>query len=154
MTDHDLSITFFVDQTPEAAFAAIRDVTRWWGEGIEGSTAALGDVFDYRHEELHRSRQRLVDVVPARRLEWLVLDDAWLSFVADRAEWKGTRLRFELVPQPDGTEVRFTHVGLDRTHECFDTCSKAWGFYVGESLRSLIETGKGKPDSREKGRAR
>ena len=34
--------------------------------------------------------------------------------------------------------------------ECFDICSDAWGSYIKESLRSLIATGKGKPNPKEK----
>jgi hypothetical protein len=31
--------------------------------------------------------------------------------------------------------------------ECFGACSNAWGFYINESLRNLIATGKGDPNS-------
>lgn len=30
-------------------------------------------------------------------------------------------------------------------YECFGICRNAWSFYVGDSLRSLLETGEGKP---------
>ena len=33
--------------------------------------------------------------------------------------------------------------------ECYGDCSGAWGFYVNDSLRSLIATGKGDPNSKE-----
>jgi len=44
------------------------------------------------------------------------------------------------------TELRFTHVGLVPTFECYGGCSDAWGFYINDSLRSLIATGKGQPN--------
>jgi hypothetical protein len=43
------------------------------------------------------------------------------------------------------TEVRFTHAGLVPEYECFDVCSNAWGFFIGDSLRNLITTGDGTP---------
>ena len=52
-----------------------------------------------------------------------------------------------LGPEDGATDVRFTHVGLVPDYECFDICSNAWGMYVGDSLRSLITTGEGKPSS-------
>jgi hypothetical protein len=32
------------------------------------------------------------------------------------------------------------------TFACYGDCSGAWGFYVDESLRELITTGKGQPN--------
>ena len=40
--------------------------------------------------------------------------------------------------------------GLVPEYECFNVCSNAWGFYVKTSLRSLITTGKGRPNQKEK----
>lgn len=52
---------------------------------------------------------------------------------------------FEIARKDGKTEVRFTHVGLVPTIECYGRCSGAWDFYVNGSLQSLITTGKGKP---------
>jgi hypothetical protein len=43
--------------------------------------------------------------------------------------------------------VCFTHVGLRPDHECYDACSGAWNLYAGDSLRSYITTGQGRPNS-------
>ena len=151
MNDRDLTITLSVDQSPEEAFEAIKNVRGWWSEGLEGSTEKLGDEFIYRHKELHESKQKLTELVSAERLVWLVLD-AHLSFTSDTAEWKGTQLRFAIAKKAKKTEVRFTHVGLRAEHECFDACSRGWSFYVGKSLRALIASGKGEPDPKENAR--
>jgi hypothetical protein len=145
MNDRDLTITFSVDQTPEQAFAAIRDVRSWWSQAAEGSTDRVGDEFSYRYQDLHQSRHRLVELIPGQKLVWLVVD-ADLSFVENRSEWKGTRLCFELSRRDDRTEVRFTHLGLAPQQQCYDACSRGWTYYINESLRPLITTGKGRPD--------
>jgi hypothetical protein len=36
--------------------------------------------------------------------------------------------------------------------ECYKACSGGWTFYVNESLRKLITTGKGEPAGKKKGR--
>jgi len=77
---------------------------------------------------------------------WLVLD-SYFSFQEDAAEWTGTQLVFEIARRGAETEVRFTHVGLDPSCDCFDVCSNGWGFYINESLRGLIASGKGQPNS-------
>jgi len=46
------------------------------------------------------------------------------------------------------TELRFTHVGLVPAIECYGKCAGAWGFYINESLRNLITTGKGDPNEK------
>lgn len=153
MNEQNLSITFTVDRTAEQVFDAIKNVRGWWSEGAEGSTERIGDEFTYRHKDIHYSRHRLVEVIPGKQLVWNVLDDAYLKFTKDPNEWKGTQLRFEISRSSDATEVRFTHVGLTRAHECFDKCSKGWGYYVGESLRRLITTGTGQPDQKQDARA-
>ena len=136
--------TITVDQTPEEAFAAINNVRGWWtgDPGVEGSTDKLGDEFTYRYEDIHYSIQKITELVPGKKVVWLVLD-ARLNFTKDRAEWKGTEITFEISKKGNQTEIRFTHVGLVPQFECFDSCSDAWGSYINGSLRKLITTGKG-----------
>jgi hypothetical protein len=134
-----------VNQAPSEAFGAIIKVRAWWSGEIEGDTDKLGDEFTYRYEDVHFSKQRITELVPDVKVVWHV-EDSFLSFVKDTNEWNETEITFEVSAQGDQTEVRFTHRGLIPEFECFNDCSNAWGFYVNESLRSLITTGKGKPN--------
>lgn len=145
MTNNDLSITFSVEQTPDQVFAAINNVRGWWSEDLEGNSAKLGDEFRYRHGELHDSRQRVVEAVPGKKVVWLVTD-GYLSFIEHKSEWKGTQMTFEIIGKPGETELRFTHLGVTPASECYEKCTKGWGFFIGKSLRSLIATGVGQPD--------
>jgi activator of Hsp90 ATPase-like protein len=147
MSNQSYTTSFLVDQTPEEAFAAINNVRGWWSGEIEGNTDKLGDEFTYRYKDVHYSKQKLVEVVPGRKVVWLILD-AWLSFTEDKNEWNGTKVVFEVSRHGDKTEVRFTHEGLVPQYECFDKCSNAWGFYINGSLKSLIITGKGNPNQK------
>jgi hypothetical protein len=145
MNDQNFTTTFTVDNTPEEAFAAITNVRGWWSEGIEGSTDKLDDEFTYRHEDVHRCKIRLTEVVPGKRVVWLVLDN-YFDFTEDTTEWTGTQMTFDVSEKGNQTEIRFTHLGLVPAYECFDVCSNAWGSYINGSLRSLITTGKGQPN--------
>jgi hypothetical protein len=148
MTDNNFTTTFTVDQSVDEAFAAITNVRGWWSEDAEGSTDTLGAEFIYEHGDLHRSTQKITELVPGKRVVWHVLD-GYLGFVQDATEWKGTDIAFDISEKGDKTEVRFTHVGLVPDAECFDDCSNAWGFFVGSSLRSLITTGRGQPIAKD-----
>ena len=148
MTTPSFTTSFLVDQTPKEVFDAINNVRGWWSGEIEGSTDKLGDEFTYRYKDVHRTKQKLIEVIPDKRVVWLILD-AYLNFTEDKTEWKDTKVIFEISPKGDKTEVRFTHQGLVREFECFDACSSAWGFYINKSLRSLITTSRGDPNQKE-----
>jgi hypothetical protein len=142
---NDFIATFTVDQPPEEVFAAINNVRGWWSGDIEGSTGKLGDVWTYRYKDIHRSKQEITQFVPNQRVVWHVLE-SFLNFTEDKADWTGTDIAFDVLPNGHGTEVRFTHLGLVPGSECFDSCSNAWNFYINGSLREFISTGQGQPN--------
>jgi uncharacterized protein YndB with AHSA1/START domain len=148
MKTKDFTISFTVDQSPQQVFAAVNNVRGWWSGEIEGSTDKLGAHFTYRYKDVHRSTQKITEFVPGKKVVWHVAD-AQLNFVKDKNEWNGTDIVFEIENKGDKTELRFTHVGLVPAFECYGGCSGAWGFYVNDSLRSLITTGKGDPNKKE-----
>jgi hypothetical protein len=146
MSDQNFTTAFTVDQAPGAAFAAISNPRRWWSQEIDGITDKLHAEFTYRYNDVHRCTMRVVEAIPGKKLVWLVLDN-YFSFTEDKSEWKGTEICFDIAEKEKKTEVRFTHRGLVREYECFDVCSNAWSSYVNGSLRNLIVTGKGQPNT-------
>jgi len=150
MSSQNFTTTLMVDQTPDEAFAAITNVRAWWSGQIEGRTDALGEEFTYRYQDVHRSTQRITELVPGKRVVWHILD-AYLNFTEDPDEWLGTEVTFDVARKGDRTEVRFSHLGLVPEFECFDKCSNAWGFYINSSLRELITSGQGAPNPTEDG---
>ena len=150
MTD-DLTYRFTVDQSPTEAFAAICDVRGWWSGGVEGRTDELGAEWSYEVPGIHFSAFRITELVPDRSVAWLCTE-SHLTFIEDKEEWTGTTVRFEVVPTEAGTEVRFTHEGLVPQVECYGVCRVAWGEYVEGSLKGLIESRTGRPDSYGEGK--
>ena len=141
LKEQNYTTSFTVDQTPEEVFVAINNVRGWWEGKIEGNTDKLGDEFTYRYEDVHYSKQKLTEIIPNKKVVWLVLD-ARLNFVKDKSEWKGTEIIFDIAKKGDKTEVRFTHLGLVPKYECFHECSNAWSSIINDSLRNLITTRK------------
>jgi hypothetical protein len=148
MRAKDYNTSFTVDQSPEEVFDAINNVRGWWSGEIDGRTDKLGAEFTYRYQDLHRSTQKITELARGKKVVWHVLD-AKINFVKDKDEWNGTDIVFEIARKGDKTELRFTHVGLGPTIECYGKCAGAWGFYINESLRSLITTGRGDPNEKE-----
>jgi len=144
----DLTYTFTVERSPAEAFAAICDPRAWWSGQVEGRTDELGTEWSYEVPDLHFSAFRITELVPDRSVAWLVTESR-IEFTEDKEEWTGTTVRFDIGTTDAGTEVRFTHEGLVPQVECYDVCRVAWGEYVTGSLRALIETGAGRPNSYE-----
>lgn len=162
MTTSDFTTTLLVDQTPKEAFDAINNVRGWWSEEIEGSTDQLNDEFKYHFEDIHRAHIKVVEVVPNKKVLWLVMDNYFKPGIfddnpshlagddssgEDKSEWTGTKINFELSEKDNKTQIRFSHLGLVPEYECFDVCSNGWTHYIQQSLLSLITTGKGQPNS-------
>ena len=136
MNEHSYRTTVSVPATPEVLITA---------HGVSGAE------FAYRgnHEgvNVHRAQIRVTELVPGKRVVWHVLDN-WMSFIDDQAEWTDTRIVFEIVPTADGSEIRFSHLGLVPAYECFEVCLDAWTFFLQDSLRGLLTTGQGQPMER------
>jgi len=136
----NFTIDLLVDKSPEEAFNAINDVRSWWSDGVE----YFDDEFVYRYKDMHYSRQKLAEIIPGKKVVWLVTDSS-LNFLNKKDEWTGTKVIFDITKQGDKTRVLFTHEGLVPEVECYSACSKGWTHYVKGSLFELITTGKGQP---------
>jgi hypothetical protein len=148
LSKQNYTTSLTVDRSPEEVFAAVNNVRGWWSGEIDGRTDKLGAEFTYRYQDLHRSTQKITEFASGKKVVWHVVD-AKIAFVKNKDEWNGTDIVFEIARKGDKTELRFTHVGLVPAIECYGKCAGAWGYYINESLRSLIATGKGDPDEKE-----
>jgi Activator of Hsp90 ATPase homolog 1-like protein len=148
MSNQSYNATITVEQSPKEAFDAIRNVRGWWSEEVTGGTSKVGDKFKYHYQDAHKCTMKLVELIPNKRVAWLVTDN-YFSFIADKTEWKGTKVVFDIAKKGAKTEVHFTHEGLVPAYECYNVCSDAWSSYIRGSLKSLIANGKGSPNPKE-----
>lgn len=147
MIQPDFTTTMLVDQTPQEAFNAINNVRGWWSEEIDGHTDQLNEVFNYRYEDVHRCKIKVIELEPGKKVVWRVLDN-YFKFTEDKTEWNGTKIIFDISEKDGKTGIRFTHEGLVPAYECYEICRGAWTNYIQNSLRDLITTGKGQPNSK------
>ena len=148
MNNSSFTTSFLVDHSPEEVFNAINNPRAWWSAEIEGGTEKLNDEFDYHFQDVHSSKIKLIEVVPDKKVVWLVLEN-YFKFTKDKSEWINTKVIFEISKQGGKTQLLFTHLGLVPQYECYDICRDAWSDYIKNSLRDLIVKGKGKPNPKE-----
>ena len=142
MSTSNYTTTIVVNNTTAEVFDAINNVQGWWQGAIEGNTDKLDDEFTYRMEEIHFSKQKVVELIPNKKIVWLVTDSK-LNFTQDKSEWTGTKIIFDISELNSQTQLQFTHQGLVPAIECYGDCSGAWQQLIEQSLHSLITTGKG-----------
>jgi hypothetical protein len=147
MKTKDFSTIITVNATPQKAFNAINSVTKWWTENLEGRSEKVNDEFTVRFGDVHVSTQKLTELVPGKKVVWLVTKSK-LNFVKKEDEWTGTTIIFEISEKGNKTQITFTHKGL-ADYECYTACSGAWTEYIRDSLLALVNTGKGQPTPKE-----
>jgi hypothetical protein len=148
MSTKDFTTTLLVDQTPEEAYNAINNVRGWWSEEIEGPTDKLNEEFKYHFRDVHSCTMKVTELVPGKKVAWQVLDN-YFQFTKDKTEWLGTKIIFDISEQDGKTKIVFTHQGLVPAYECYEVCFNAWTEYIQKSLRSLIATSKGRPNTKD-----
>jgi hypothetical protein len=150
MTTTDFNTSILVSQSPKEVFNAITNARGWWSEQIEGGTGQLNDEFLYQYKDVHVAKMRLTEVIPNKKVVWKVLNNHF-SFTKDKSEWVGTKIIFDISEKDGKTQLQFTHEGLVPEYECYGVCFDAWTSYIQGSLKNLITTGKGKPNTKEEG---
>jgi Activator of Hsp90 ATPase homolog 1-like protein len=148
MKSANFATSISVDETPEKAFKAINNVRGWWSENIEGRTDKLNAEFLYHYQDVHYCKIKVIELIPNQKIVWLVTDN-YFKFTKDKAEWKGTKIIFDISQKDDQTKIKFTHEGLVPQYECYEICREAWTGYIKDSLHDLISTGKGQPSSKK-----
>jgi hypothetical protein len=119
------------------------EVSKWWGgKDLTGNTSKLNDEFVVNHPGAHYSKQKLIELVPERKVVWLVTESQldWLE--KDKAEWTGTKMIFELTDKGDKTEINFRHEGLVPAKECYERVNAGWNMIITDFLYNYVTEGK------------
>lgn len=148
MENQDFTSTILVDKTVTEAFNAIQNFRGWWSEDIDGETDKLGETFFYHHKDIHLCKIKLIEKIQDQKLVYKVLANEF-SFTKDKTEWVNTRIIFDISEEGTQTKVKLTHEGLTPNHECYNICHDAWTGFIQNSLKNLINTGKGQPNPKD-----
>ena len=122
------------------ALATREGVAAWWTTNTQGESKVGGTLkfrFSAGGVEVGLVEVKVLELHPAELVLWQVVDGP--------AEWIGTQIRFELKQDGEYAIVLFKHQGWQEPVEFMHHCSTKWAIFL-MSLKSLVETGKGKPN--------
>lgn len=143
MENKNYQATIEVTNSPEEIFRHITDnVAQWWGgKDLSGSSTHTNDEFIVNHPSAHYSKQRLVEVIPNKKVVWLVTESK-LSWLKNQEEWTNTKMVFEISETNHSRLLHFTHEGLVPEKESYAKCSEGWNMVIRDWLYTLIMYGK------------
>ena len=68
MNNQNYTATIEVAKSPQDVFNCLKEVPKWWSKDYEGSSTKLNDEFVIHHPGRHYSKQKLVEVIPNKKL--------------------------------------------------------------------------------------
>lgn len=146
MTSKNFNASIEVAKSADEVFNCLTEVTQWWSQDFEGHSKNLNDEFIIHHSGQHYSKQRLVEVIPGKKMVWLVTESIlhWLQI--EKQEWTNTKIIFEITTVGGKTVLHFTHQGLTPEIECYASCEKGWSTVIKSWLFHFITFGTPSPD--------
>lgn len=135
---YDILHRIGVTASPEAVSAALTTtdgLAGWWTSETTGDPEP-GGVVAFRFGDAGGFDMKVLDARPGELVLWEVVDGP--------EEWIGTQVRFDIKREDDWTIVLFRHEGWREQVEFMHHCSTKWATYL-MSLKSLVETGTGRP---------
>jgi uncharacterized protein YndB with AHSA1/START domain len=140
MENKNFTATIEVAKSPQSVFKCItNDVAKWWGgKDLTGNSKKLNDEFIINHPGAHFSKQKLIEVVPGKKIVWLVTDSKLYWLKKDQHEWANTKMIFEIITKGRKTVLHFTHEGLVPEKECYAMCEQGWNMVIKDYLFNFI----------------
>ncbi len=142
MNHKSYTATIEVTVSPRDVFNSIKEVLKWWSKDFEGSSIKLNDEFIIHHPGSHYSKQKLIEVVPGKKMVWLVTESEldWLK--KDKHEWTNTKMIFEITTKENTSILHFIHEGLVPEKECYTRCEQGWDMVIKNRMFNFIITSK------------
>jgi len=141
MAKSDYTASISVKATPEQVFKNINSVSKWWTENVQGRSEELNDEFIVRSGDIHYSKHKIIEVVPDKKIVWLVTESKLNWINNNKEEWTNTKMIFEIIPNGNETTIRFTHEGLSPGQECYENCVKGWDLIIKQNLYNFVTKG-------------
>jgi uncharacterized protein YndB with AHSA1/START domain len=147
--ESDFVYRVHLDAPPHAVYAAVATAAglrSWWTADCDVDERVGGRAtFRFGRSE---NGMEILALIPDREVRWRCVRHHFHApgQLERTDEWEGTTLVFRVGPgSAGGTDLAFEHQGLVPALECYPICEAGWRHWLGASLKSYVETGKGQP---------
>ena len=133
----NIALRIILETSPQAVFAAVQNVERlseWWTKAAVIDTAIIR--FAFGANDAHKIDMRVLAEKPDELIQWQCLNGPW----ADTGAFE-----FVITPHERGAALNFTHYNWPEQDDFYRHCCTKWGFFLGVSLKNLLESGRGNP---------
>jgi len=120
------------------ALTTAAGIRRWWTVDADLDEQVGGKgIFRFNYEGIVETKVRILKLQSPALVVWAVES----SF---RPEQNATIINFELRPEDDGTDLRFSQTGFQIAGETFELLTEGWWYYL-VSMKRYLELGQGAP---------
>jgi len=118
-----------------SAITTQEGLASWWTVETK-AIPEIGAVIEFRFTKDYKKGMKILNLEKNKIVEWECVD-------AD-AQWLGTKIKFEIIPKDNSTDIKFYHSNWKKVTDLYGICNYHWGLYM-KSLKTFIEEGKGNP---------
>lgn len=126
-----------IKTTPERLYEAIttqKGLAGWWTPRVKAEPT-VGTISEFHFSGL-TVKFRVDKLESGRHVAW--------SSVQVPPDWDGTHVLFDITPDGDVVNLRFSHIGFASQGGSFAVTSYSWAQYI-RSIKLLLEIGEGEP---------
>jgi len=135
----DILHRLVIESSPAQLYQALSaqdGLSAWWTQAETNAEVGGLARFRFGPNGDHQVDMKIVELVPNESVAWQCVDGPWTNT---------TDFRFEIKPHERGSVLQFANRGWEQADEFFMHCNCKWGFFLGVSLKSYLETGSGRP---------
>ena len=142
--------TIKVKTTKEKAYIAVtNEINKWWGNVDTNDITKVGDEFSIFFEKDTEWRFTMTKLDKFDKVSWkcIYANHSYSGMTGTKEEWLNSEVRFEFKDLGQNTiALFFEHNGLTPELNCYEVCKAGWTYFVVNSLKDYLETGKGGPN--------
>ena len=142
MKKQDYTSSITANITAKEALEGIIQVSKWWTKNFKGSSQKINDEFIIQYGDAHYSKHKLIEIIPDKKVVWLVTESTLNWIKGDKHEWTNTKMSFEISSKGRQTGINFTHMGLVPGLDCYNNCAKGWDQFIKINLFEFLTEGK------------
>jgi len=116
----------------------INNVSGFWPEEFEGESKKLNDEFVFRSGDAHFSKNKLIELIPGKKVVWLVIESIRKT---DNYKWTGAKMIFELSEIGNDTLLEFTYDGPVLENE-YDRLVQVCEMVIKDKLYNYVMSGR------------